>query len=85
VRLDDDLARTVDEIVGPRATEVDRSASFPRKAVDALAVPAEFGGGGGSLRDATAVIRTLSAACGSTAMVVIRALTGLPLLDGPVA
>lgn len=75
----DDLARIVDEIVIPQAAETDRTASFPRKAVDALAdagvlaatVPAEFGGGGGSLRDAALVVRTLAGACGSTAMVVM--------------
>ncbi|WP_205650382.1 acyl-CoA dehydrogenase family protein [Actinoplanes solisilvae] len=77
--VNDDVTRIVDEIVAPDAAEIDRSASFPRKAVDALAdagvlaltVPAEFGGGGGSLRDAAAVVRALSTACGSTAMVVM--------------
>ncbi|WP_344611498.1 acyl-CoA dehydrogenase family protein [Dactylosporangium salmoneum] len=74
-----DLARIVDEIVAPEAAEIDRSGSFPRKAVDALAdagllaltVPPEFGGPGGSLREAARVVRTLSSACGSTAMVVM--------------
>lgn len=77
--VNQDLARIVDETVSPAAAEVDRSASFPRKAVDALAdagllaltVPGEWGGGGGSLRDAASVVRTLSGACGSTAMVVM--------------
>lgn len=76
---DEDLARIVDEVVAGEAAEIDRSALFPHKAVDALAdagvlavtVPAEFGGGGGSLRDAARVVRTLSGACGSTAMVVM--------------
>jgi isovaleryl-CoA dehydrogenase len=79
VSTKEDLARVVDEIVAPEAAEIDRSASFPRKAVDALAdagvlaltVPAEFAGGGGSLREAAHVVRTLSGACGSTAMVVM--------------
>jgi alkylation response protein AidB-like acyl-CoA dehydrogenase len=77
--VDADLTRIVDEIVAPEAAEIDRSASFPHKAVDALAdagllaitVPAGFGGGGGTLRDAARVVRTLSGPCGSTAMVVM--------------
>jgi alkylation response protein AidB-like acyl-CoA dehydrogenase len=77
--VNDDLTRIVDEIVAPEAAEIDRSGSFPHKAVDALAdagllaitVPAELGGGGGSLRDAARAVRTLSGACGSTAMVVL--------------
>ncbi|RKN33975.1 acyl-CoA dehydrogenase family protein [Micromonospora musae] len=73
------LSRIIEEIVVPQAAEVDRSAAFPRKAVDALAdagllaltVPSEHGGGGQDLRAATDVIRQLSTACGSTAMVTL--------------
>ncbi|RKN22215.1 acyl-CoA dehydrogenase [Micromonospora musae] len=73
------LSRIIEEIVVPQALEVDRSAAFPRKAVDALAdvgllaltVPSEHGGGGQDLRAATDVIRQLSTACGSTAMVTL--------------
>jgi isovaleryl-CoA dehydrogenase len=50
------LARVIEDVVEPGATEVDASGVFPRKQVDALAragllaltVPAEFGGGGGA-------------------------------------
>ena len=73
------LSRIIDEIVAPQAEETDRSASFPRKAVEALAeagllaitVPKEFGGGGEGLRAAAHVVKSLSTACGSTAMVVM--------------
>ncbi|MEV6369061.1 acyl-CoA dehydrogenase family protein [Micromonospora musae] len=73
------LSRIIEEIVVPQAGEVDRSAAFPRKAVDALAdagllaltVPSQYGGGGRDLRAATDVIRQLSTACGSTAMVTL--------------
>ncbi|MEV6375235.1 acyl-CoA dehydrogenase family protein [Micromonospora musae] len=73
------LSRIIEEIVVPQAGEVDRSAAFPRKAVDALAdagllaltVPSQYGGGGQDLRAATDVIRQLSTACGSTAMVTL--------------
>jgi isovaleryl-CoA dehydrogenase len=48
------LARVIEDVVEPGATEVDASGVFPRKQVDALAgagllaltVPAGFGGGG---------------------------------------
>ena len=74
-----ELDRIVDEIVAPGAVETDRSGVFPRKAVEALAeagllaltVPTEFGGAGEGLRTASGVVRRLSAACGSTAMVVM--------------
>ena len=74
----DALTRVIEEVVAPGATEVDAAGAFPRKQIDALAqagllaltVPAEFGGGGGGLRDAAEVIRELGAVCGSTAMVV---------------
>jgi isovaleryl-CoA dehydrogenase len=87
----EDLARIIDEIVAPEAAEIDRSGSFPRKAVDALAdagllaltVPAEFGGGGGSLREAARVVRTLSGGCGSTAMVVMMHYSAVAALTAP--
>jgi isovaleryl-CoA dehydrogenase len=76
--FDDALARVIEDVVAPGAADVDASGEFPRKQVDALAqagllaltVPAESGGGGGSLREAASVIRELGAVCGSTAMVV---------------
>lgn len=72
------LSKIASEIVAPAAAEVDRTGSFPRDGVSALAtagilaitVPAEFGGGGLGLSAATDVVRQLSATCGSTAMIV---------------
>jgi len=74
----DALARVIDDVVAPGAAHVDASGEFPRKQLDALAqagllaltVPAEYGGGGGGLRDAAEVVRELGAVCGSTAMIV---------------
>src|ERR1700733_11260318 len=74
----DALARVIEDVVAPGAADVDASGEFPRKQVDALAqagllaltVPAEFGGGGGGVRDAAEVVRELGAVCGSTAMIV---------------
>ncbi|HZZ54176.1 MAG TPA: acyl-CoA dehydrogenase family protein, partial [Trebonia sp.] len=76
--VQDALARVIEDVVAPGAAHVDASGEFPRKQVDALAqagllaltVPAEFGGGGGGLRDAAEVVRELGAVCGSTAMIV---------------
>ncbi|MFC0506719.1 acyl-CoA dehydrogenase family protein [Micromonospora costi] len=75
----DSLAQIIREIVAPQATDVDRSGAFPVKAVEALSdagllaltVPVEHGGAGGGMRDAADVVRQLSTACGSTAMVVM--------------
>ncbi|MEO3820861.1 acyl-CoA dehydrogenase family protein [Plantactinospora sp. B24E8] len=75
----DPLERIVKEIVVPSAGTVDRTATFPREAVDALAdagllaltVPSRHGGGGAGLPAAADVVRQLSTACGSTAMVVM--------------
>lgn len=75
----DPLERIVKEIVVPSAGTVDRTATFPREAVGALAnagllaltVPTHHGGGGEGLSVAADVVRQLSTACGSTAMVVM--------------
>ena len=76
--VQDALARVIEDVVAPGAAHVDASGEFPRKQIDALAqagllaltVPAEYGGGGGGLRDAAEVVRELGAVCGSTAMIV---------------
>lgn len=74
----DALLRVIDEVVAPRATEVDVLGEFPRAQVDALGaagilgltVPSSYGGGGAGLREAADVVRELGSACASTAMVV---------------
>lgn len=74
----DALARVIDEVVAPRAADVDSSGEFPRQQVAALGaagllgltVPAEYGGQGAGLRAAVNVTRELGAVCGSTAMIV---------------
>ena len=74
----DALLRVIDEVVAPRAAEVDASGEFPGEQVSALGaagllaltVPADLGGGGAGPREAAGVIRELGSVCGSTAMVV---------------
>ncbi len=82
------LTRIIDEIVAPEAAQTDQSGHFPRKTIDALAeagllgltVPEEFGGGAGGLREGADVVRQLSAACGSTAMIVMMHYSALAVL-----
>jgi alkylation response protein AidB-like acyl-CoA dehydrogenase len=75
----DELSTVIEQVVAPQAAETDRSGQFPDKSIRALAdigvlgltVPAAHGGGGAGLDEAAAVIRSLAAACGSTAMIVL--------------
>jgi alkylation response protein AidB-like acyl-CoA dehydrogenase len=72
------LEDIVSSVVNPAADAVDREGVFPRGAVDALGQAGllglvsapEVGGLGGSLADASHVIKRLAQSCGSTAMVV---------------
>jgi isovaleryl-CoA dehydrogenase len=74
---DDDLTKIIDQYVAPAAREVDGNGEFPQASIDALqsagllgiTVSEEFGGGGLGLAAASDIVRRLSMACGSTAMV----------------
>jgi isovaleryl-CoA dehydrogenase len=74
----DALLQVIDEVVAPRAAEVDAAGLFPSAQVDALGaagilgltVPATCGGGGAGLREAADVVRELGSVCASTAMIV---------------
>jgi acyl-CoA dehydrogenase len=69
--------RVAETIVAPAADRVDREASFPREAIDALReegllgalVPRELGGLGASLTEVAAACHILGRACASTAMI----------------
>ena len=69
----------VDATVAPNAVEVDRTGTFPRKNIEALAQAgvlgvlsaADVGGSARGLRAAAQTIEQVAAACGSTAMVVL--------------
>jgi isovaleryl-CoA dehydrogenase len=74
---DDDLTKIIEQYVAPAAPDVDATGEFPRASVDALqsagllgiTVGEEFGGGGLGVSAAADIVRRLSIACGSTAMV----------------
>ena len=67
------------DVVAPGAAATDDQGTFPRSALTALGEAGilgltagpDVGGGGGSLRDAAAVVERLAGVCGSTAMVVL--------------
>lgn len=73
----DVLEDIITAVVEPRAAEVDATGTFPRAAITAfgqqgllgLLSSSDMGGRGGSLADASQVVRRLAASCGSTAMV----------------
>lgn len=88
------LARVIEEVVVPQATEIDRTGAYPRAAVTALGAAGllglmsapEVGGLGQDLAAGTYVIEELGRACGSTAMVVLMhyAATAVIEAHGPI-
>jgi isovaleryl-CoA dehydrogenase len=78
VSYQDALTQVIEGVVRPTAADIDRTGEFPRASIDALhdagllalTVPTKFGGGGKGLQEACDVVRQLSHACGSTALVV---------------
>ncbi len=89
----DALARVIDDVVAPHATDVDQHATFPGAALDALGAAGilgltsstDVGGGGQGLGAAADVITRLAEVCGSTAMVVMMhyAATAVIEAQGP--
>src|SRR5579864_4728960 len=85
----DALSRIIGDVVAPNAGDVDRRGAFPRAAVDALGkagilgliTGADVGGGGQGIRAAAEVVEQLSAACGSTAMVVLMHYAAVPVIE----
>ena len=68
------------EVIAPRAAEIDRTESYPWDVVDALrdggflgmTVPAELGGQGRSFLDAVLVIEQIAAACSVSGRIVVE-------------
>jgi alkylation response protein AidB-like acyl-CoA dehydrogenase len=76
--VSDVLGAIIQDVVEPAAPTIDTTGAFPREGVTALGEAGllgltssiDVGGMGLGLREASQVVRTLAAACGSTAMVV---------------
>jgi len=83
------LDRVIAEVVAPAAAEVDRTGTFPRASIDALAAAGllgaasspHVGGGGATLADQAAIIERLAGACSSTAMVMLMHYAGTSVLE----
>jgi alkylation response protein AidB-like acyl-CoA dehydrogenase len=87
------LRETIDRIchdtIGPAAPEVDRTGSFPDRALDALRAAGllgamssrDVGGLGFGLREASDIVRTVAQDCGSTAMVLCMHYSGTAVLE----
>lgn len=86
----DALAGVIENVVEPRADEVDRQHLFPSESVAALGragilgmtCSADVGGGGAGLGPASEVVEALAAACGSTAMVVLMHFAATAVIEG---
>jgi isovaleryl-CoA dehydrogenase len=83
------LHAVIEDTVAPQAGEIDKTGTFPRANIDALAkqgllglISAEEVGGRGAGMDAAAdVIERLSGACGSTAMVTLMHYAATALIE----
>jgi alkylation response protein AidB-like acyl-CoA dehydrogenase len=83
------LNDVVEGVIGPSATEIDKTGTFPRAGVDALAragilgllSASDVGGAGLTLRAAADVIERLASSCGSTAMVVLMHYAAIPVIE----
>lgn len=83
------LERALEEVIAPRADEVDRDGAFPGASLDALAAAGvlglvsapEVGGGGGGLAEAVQALERVASACGSTAMVLLMHYAATAVLE----
>ena len=85
----DALEDVINDVVAPAAVEIDRTAAFPRAAVDALGhagllglvSAAEVGGQAQGPRAAALVVERLARECGSTAMVICMHFAGTAVIE----
>jgi isovaleryl-CoA dehydrogenase len=87
--LIDRLDEVIAEVIAPAAAEVDRTGTFPRRGLDALAEAGilgatsspDVGGGGADLATQSAIIERVAGACSSTAMVLLMHYAGTSILE----
>jgi isovaleryl-CoA dehydrogenase len=85
----DALEHVIAEVVAPAATRVDREGVFPTANLQALSAAgvlgllsaAEVGGAGLGLRSGADAVEQLSAACGSTAMIVLMHYAAVQVIE----
>lgn len=83
------LAPVIEKVVGPQATDVDRSGSYPSDALAALGeagllglvMSSDVGGMGEGMRSAALVVEELARHCASTAMVVLMHYAAAAVLE----
>ena len=74
------VRRLADEVIAPRAAEVDRSESYPWENIAALRVagllgytiPRQYGGAGGNFLDAVIIIEEMARVCGVTGRIAVE-------------
>jgi alkylation response protein AidB-like acyl-CoA dehydrogenase len=72
--------RLADEVIAPRAAEIDRAEAYPWNNVDALreagllgyTIPKAHGGAGGSFLDAVVIIEEMARVCGVTGRIAVE-------------
>jgi isovaleryl-CoA dehydrogenase len=85
----DSLDQVIRDVVAPAAEAIDRTGTFPAAGVRALGEAGllgllsgkDVGGSGEGVRAAAEVVERLSAACGSTAMVVMMHYSAVPTIE----
>ena len=74
------VRRLADQVIAPRAAEVDRSESYPWENVAALreagllgyTIPRQYGGAGGNFLDAVIIIEEMARVCGVTGRIAVE-------------
>ena len=74
------VRRLADEVIAPRAAEVDRSESYPWENIAALreagllgyTIPRQYGGAGGNFLDAVIIIEEMARVCGVTGRIAVE-------------
>jgi isovaleryl-CoA dehydrogenase len=83
------VRKVIEDVVAPSAVDIDKTGTFPRRAIEALGQAGllgllsaqDAGGAALGLRAAAQAIESLAGACGSTAMVVLMHYAAVPVIE----